>query len=137
MIRADQGVFLAEFAVNWVNNKPRLPTFEPITHSSGGYQIRYGVDYNRALANVINLSPSVALRHDVWGVSSESGGSKLFIDNRKSISVGLNWSYLVDLEGSISYTMNFDGGGAKNAAGSPLYGDKDRRWVSLSVSYQF
>lgn len=137
IIRADQGVFLAEFAVNWVNDKPRLPTFEPITHSSGGYQIRYGVDYNRALANVINLSPSVALRHDVWGVSSESGGSKLFIDNRKSISVGLNWSYLVDLEGSISYTMNFDGGGAKNAAGSPLYGDKDRRWVSLSVSYQF
>ncbi len=137
MIRADQGVFLAEFAVNWVNDKPRLPTFEPITDSSGGFQFRYSVDYNRAIANVVNLSPSVAFRHDIWGVSSETGGAKLFIRNRKSLSLGLNWSYLVDLTGSINYTMNFDGDEATNAAGGQLYGDKDRRWISVSVSYQF
>lgn len=136
-IRADQGVFLAEFAVNWVNDKPRLPPFEPITDSSGGFQMRYSVDYNRAIANVVNLSPVVAFRHDIWGVSSETGGAKLFIRNRKSLSVGLDWSYLVDLTGSINYTRNFDGDGAKNAAGGQLFGDKDRQWISVSVSYQF
>lgn len=137
LIRADQGVLLAEFAVNWVKDRPRLPTFEPITDSSGGYQIRYSADYNRAIANVINLSPAVAFRHDVWGISSETGGAKLFIRNRKSLNLGVNWSYLVNLEGSVSYTMNLDGDGAENAAGSLLFGDKDRQWVSLSVSYQF
>lgn len=136
-VRADQGTILAEFAVNWVNDKPNLPTFEPITDSSGGYQFRYSLDYNRAIANTINLSPSVGFRHDVWGVSSETGGAKLFIKNRKSINLGVNWSYLVRLNGSISYTKNFDGDGEDNAAGSQLWGDEDRQWVSVSVGYQF
>jgi hypothetical protein len=95
------------------------------------------LDYNRAIADTINLSPSVGFRHDVWGVSSETGGAKLFIKNRKSINVGVNWSYLVNLYGSISYTKNFDGDGEKNAAGGQLYGDEDREWISVSVSYQF
>lgn len=136
-VHADQGTVLAEFAVNWVNDKPTLPTFEPITDSSGGYQLRYSLDYNRAIANTINLSPAVGFRHDVWGVSSETGGAKLFIKNRKSINLGINWSYLVNLYGSISYTKNFDGDGKDNAAGGQLYGDEDRQWVSVSVSYQF
>jgi len=136
-LHADSGVFLAEMAVNWVTDRPTLPTNEPITSSSGGYVLRYAMDYNRAIANVVNLSPTLAFRHDVWGVSSETGGGKLFIKDRKSVSIGLNWSYLTDFTGSISYTANFDGGEKKGASGSQLYSDQDRRWLSVNFGYQF
>ena len=72
------------------------------TDFSWGYRLRASLDYSNVFAG-INLSPNMAFSHDVEGYSPN------FIENAKSISIGLNADYANKYNASISYTNFFDG----------------------------
>lgn len=134
-IGAENGSIIAEVAAGHISDRPDLQTFTPITKYYGGYVVRASVDYNRAIAHVINLTPTIAFSHNVFGVSPEI--SPNFNADSMQVSVGVNWSYLLDWQGSIQYVNNFGGESQKNSLGGQVRGDRDRSWVSINVSYQF
>ena len=72
------------------------------TDFSWGYRMRAALDYSNVIAG-INLSPNIAWSHDVEGYSPN------FVENAKSISIGLNADYANKYNASISYTNFFDG----------------------------
>src|SRR5690554_3369448 len=72
------------------------------TDFSWGYRVRAALDYSNVIAG-INLSPNIAWSHDVEGYSPN------FVENAKSISIGLNADYANKYNASISYTNFFDG----------------------------
>ena len=72
------------------------------TDFSWGYRLRASLDYSNVIAG-INLSPNIAWSHDVEGYSPN------FVENAKSISIGLNADYANKYNASISYTNFFDG----------------------------
>src|SRR5690554_4364055 len=72
------------------------------TDFSWGYRVRASLDYANVIAG-INLSPNIAWSHDVEGYSPN------FVENAKSISIGLNADYANKYNASISYTNFFDG----------------------------
>src|SRR5690554_2645153 len=72
------------------------------TDFSWGYRLRAALDYSNVIAG-INLSPNIAWSHDVEGYSPN------FVENAKSISIGLNADYANKYNASISYTNFFDG----------------------------
>ena len=72
------------------------------TDFSWGYRLRASLDYSNVIAG-INLSPNIAWSHDVEGYSPN------FVENAKSVSIGLNADYANRYNASISYTNFFDG----------------------------
>ncbi|QJD58694.1 DUF1302 domain-containing protein [Pseudomonas sp. gcc21] len=92
-----------------------------VTRTSWGYRIRAGLDYSNVFAGV-NLSPNIAWSHDV------SGYGPNFIEDAKSVSLGLNADYANRYTASISYTNFFDG--KYNTL-------KDRDFAALSVGVSF
>ena len=72
------------------------------TDFSWGYRLRASLDYSNVIAG-INLSPNIAWSHDVEGYSPN------FVENAKSISVGVNADYANKYNASLSYTNFFDG----------------------------
>jgi hypothetical protein len=85
------------------------------------------LNYDNVFGTAVTLNPTVAFRHDVFGISPGPNGN--YLRSRKSTSVGLDGTYLGQWKGSISYVNNF-GGGLQNRAA-----DKD--FVSFSVAYSF
>jgi hypothetical protein len=141
LIKADTGSFLAEVGYTNLGNRPESHlrasplnsvALNPVTNSAWGYVFSLSATYNRAIANVINLTPNLSFRHDVDGVAGP------FIEDAKALTVGLNWEYLLMWTGSVSITHNFDGSASKNnLTGGVVRADEDRNWLSVSVSYQF
>ncbi|CEA06323.1 putative lipoprotein [Pseudomonas saudimassiliensis] len=72
------------------------------TDFSWGYRVRASLDYSNVFAGV-NLSPNVAWSHDVKGYSPN------FVENAKSVSLGVNADYANKYNASLSYTNFFDG----------------------------
>jgi hypothetical protein len=72
------------------------------TDFSWGYRLRASLDYANVFAG-INLTPNIAFSHDVEGYSPN------FVENAKSISLGLAADYANKYNASISYTNFFDG----------------------------
>ena len=83
-------------AASWCENDGFYTDF------SWGYRLRAALDYSNVIAG-INLSPNIAWSHDVEGYSPN------FVENAKSISIGLNADYANKYNASISYTNFFDG----------------------------
>ena len=141
LIKADTGSFLAEIGYTNLGNRPashqlatpfNSVTLNPVTNDAWGYQLSVSATYNRAIANVINLTPNLAFRHDVHGVAGP------FIEDAKALTLGVNWDYMLVWTGNVSVTRNFDGSAIKNnLTGGPVRADEDRNWLSVSVSYQF
>jgi hypothetical protein len=106
----------------------------PITTTDGfatpfswGYRLVVAPTYNAVFDSAWNVTPRLAFNHDVQGVSPGPGGN--FVEGRKSLSLGLGFSYLANWQVGFGYT-NFFGGGINN-----LLGDRD--FVSATVSYSF
>jgi len=94
---------------------------------SWGYRFITRLDYNSALGTPINLFPRLAFNHDVDGTSPGPGGN--FIEGRKSLTLGLNGTYLEKWSADVSYTA-FWGAGRYNLL-------RDRDFVSFNVRYSF
>src|SRR5690606_4816943 len=83
-------------AASWCENDGYM------TRNAWGYRMRAGLEYSNVIAG-INLSPNIAWSHDVEGYSPN------FVENAKSVSIGLNADYANRYNASISYTNFFDG----------------------------
>ncbi len=95
------------------------------TSFSWGYRVRFGLRYDDVVAGV-NLTPQLALSHDVTGYAPEPGGN--FVEGRKSVGLSLKAEYLNQYAATLGYT-NFFGGDYN------VISDRDN--VALSVSYAF
>ncbi|SDP39569.1 DUF1302 domain-containing protein [Desulforhopalus singaporensis] len=93
--------------------------------TSMGYRVSAGLTYSNAIG-AIDISPRVAWRHDVQGISPGGAG---FLEERKAVSFGLGFDYLKTWGLDISYT-NFFGADELNKI-------NDRDVVSASIKYSF
>lgn len=151
---ADQFVLVAEAGWNKVHDLPsqaELRLEAPGTYTSGnpvhqqagvqpgtepasafptddawGYVIAGRLDYNNAIGPV-NLSPRFSWAHDVDGTSPGPGGN--FIDGRKALTLGLGFTYQINLEWDLSYTQ-YMGAGRYNLI-------NDRDFFAANVKYSF
>ena len=97
------------------------------TPFSWGYRLAARADYNNAFGTAFTLSPRVAFNHDVNGTSPGPGGN--FIEDRKSLTLGVEANYLNRWSLDLSYT-NYFGGGQFNLI-------SDRDFVALVAKYSF
>ncbi|MDX1451540.1 MAG: DUF1302 domain-containing protein [Oleiphilaceae bacterium] len=97
-----------------------------VTSFSWGYRARAALTYNDVFAGV-NLTPQLAISHDVQGHSPGPGGN--FIEGRKSVGLSVKGEYLNQYTATLGYTAYF--------GGEPYNPIVDRDNVALSVSYSF
>jgi len=143
---ADANSTLLEVAYGWVDGLPAKnealigpfrTVFNPqVTDNFWGFQVKQSLTYEAALFNVASVSPFVAFKYDVEGVSNEI--VPLFVDDRKALTLGVNFGYGGGTwTGGLSWTM-FDGSNSQiNQAGSRLNGRTDRDFIQANVSYSF
>ncbi len=149
---ANQAVFVTEFGMVHYNNLPHqwqlrlnppnlqgsssplggILSLDPLTGgyptaNSGGYVVLGQLNYDNVFGTAVTLNPTVAFKHDVFGMTPGPNGN--YLRSRKSTSLALDGSYLGQWKGSIAYVNNF-GGGLQNRA-------VDKDFVSFSVSYSF
>jgi hypothetical protein len=94
--------------------------------TSWGYRLVTRFQYNNAIG-AITLSPRLAWGHDVSGNSPGPGGS--FIEDRKAITLGLNFDFQSTWSADISYT-DFFGASRYNLI-------NDRDFVAMNFKYSF
>ncbi len=92
---------------------------------SWGYRIVGKLDYNNLFAG-INVSPRIVFSHDVSGTTPDP--LFLFIEDRKSVALGVSFEYQSRWKADFTYNGFFDGVGTTNRM-------EDRDYVSLSISY--
>ena len=97
------------------------------TEFSWGYRIAGRADYNNAFGTPFTLSPRLAFNHDVNGITPGPGGN--FLEGRKSVTVGVEATYLNQWAADLSFT-EFRGAGHLNLI-------HDRDFVSFTVKYSF
>lgn len=97
------------------------------TPFSWGYRLVTRLEYNNAFGTAFNILPRLAFNHDVNGTTPGPGGN--FVEDRKSITLGMEAVYLEKWSADISYT-NFSGAGDRN-----LIGDRD--FASINFKYSF
>jgi len=143
---ADANSTLLEVAYGWADGLPdknealgnsARTVFTPqVTDHFWGFQVKQSLTYEAALFNVASVSPFIAFKYDVEGVSTEI--VPLFVDDRKALTIGANFGYGGGTwSGGVSWTM-FDGANAMlNQAGSRLNGRTDRDFIQANVSYSF
>lgn len=94
--------------------------------TSWGYRLVSRLDYTNVWG-AWNVSPRLSFQHDVSGTSPGPGGN--FIEGRKSLSLGANFSWLERFAIDASYT-SFFGGGEFNQI-------SDRDFFALDFKYSF
>ncbi len=90
-----------------------------------GYRVVGKLDYSNVFAG-INISPKIVFSHDVEGITPDP--LFLFVEDRKSLAVGIGFDYQSKWSADVSYNSFFDGVGTTN-------GLSDRDYVSFSISY--
>ena len=94
--------------------------------TSWGYRLAARFQYNNAIG-AITMSPRIAWGHDVSGNSPGPGGS--FLEDRKALTIGLNFDYQSFWDVDISYT-DFFGAGRYN-----LINDRDFIAASFKIAF--
>ena len=97
------------------------------TAFSWGYRLAARADYASAFGTPLTLSPRVAFNHDVSGTTPGPGGN--FLEDRKSLTLGVEANYLNKLVFDLSYTQ-FSGAKQFNQI-------HDRDFASFTVKYSF
>ncbi len=97
------------------------------TRFSWGYRLAAKATYENVWGTAISLAPRVAFYHDVNGTTPGPGGS--FVEDRKSVSVGVEANYLSKWVFDLAYT-NFFGAGSFNLI-------RDRDFVQIAARYSF
>ena len=95
------------------------------TDFAWGYKVVAKLDYSNVLAGM-NMSTRVVFSHDVDGITPDP--LFLFVEDRKSVSLGLSFDYQNTWKGGINYNSFFGGVGTTNQM-------EDRDYVSFSISY--
>lgn len=90
-----------------------------------GYRFVGKLDYNDVFAG-INVSPKVVFSHDVNGITPDP--LFLFVEDRKSVSLGLGFDYQSRWSADLSYNSFFGGVGTTNQM-------EDRDYVSFNIKY--
>ncbi|MBA6341614.1 DUF1302 domain-containing protein [Colwellia sp. MB02u-10] len=90
-----------------------------------GYRFVGKLDYTNVFAG-INVSPKVVFSHDVNGITPDP--LFLFVEDRKSVSLGLGFDYQSRWSADFSYNSFFDGVGTTNQL-------EDRDYVSFNIKY--
>jgi len=93
--------------------------------SAWGYRLVGKLDYNNVFAG-INVSPKVVFSHDVNGITPDP--LFLFVEDRKSVSLGLGFDYQSRWSADFSYNSFFGGVGTTNQM-------EDRDYVSFNIKY--
>lgn len=106
----------------------------PITETDGfaddiswGYRLVSRIDYNSAFGSAYTISPRLGFTHDVKGTTPGPGGN--FVEDRKSLTIGVGLNYLQKWIIDVSYT-SFFGAGRYNEL-------RDRDFLSASIRYSF
>jgi hypothetical protein len=105
---------------------PATPLSQFADRFSWGYQALARLDYNNLFAGV-NVSPSIALAHDVSGNTPNPVGN--FLEGRKSLNLAVEFVWQNKWSTELRY-VGFFGGGAQN-----LIADRD--YVAATVKYSF
>ena len=95
------------------------------TDFAWGYKAVVKLDYSNIFAG-INMSPRMVFSHDVKGITPDP--LFLFVEDRKSVALGLSFDYQSRWKADINYNSFFDGVGTTNQL-------EDRDYVSVSISY--
>ncbi len=95
------------------------------TEFAWGYKVVAKLDYANVFSG-INMSPRVVFSHDVKGITPDP--LFLFVEDRKSVALGLNFNYQSRWTADLSYNTFFDGVGTTNQM-------EDRDYASFSISY--
>jgi hypothetical protein len=95
------------------------------TEFAWGYRAVAKLDYTNVMAG-INMSPRIVFSHDVKGITPDP--LFMFIEDRKSVSVGLTFDYQSTWSADFSYNGFFGGVGTTNQIA-------DRDYVSFNVKY--
>ncbi|KGJ92838.1 DUF1302 domain-containing protein [Colwellia psychrerythraea] len=95
------------------------------TEFAWGYRAVAKLDYTNVVAG-INMSPRIVFSHDVSGITPDP--LFLFIEDRKAVSLGINFDYQSRWSADLNYNSFFGGVGTTNKM-------EDRDYVSFSVSY--
>ena len=106
----------------------------PLTQAGGfptafswGYRLAARADYSSAFGTPVTLSPRLAFNHDVSGITPGPGGN--FLEDRKSLTLGVEANYLNQFVFDLSYTQ-FMGAEKYNQI-------HDRDFASFTVKYSF
>jgi hypothetical protein len=154
LIGAERLILISEFGLNHVHNMPDKDQFRlevsgtylsanPVAAdlqgtkgfstngdfadaTSWGYVLGGRLEYSNAIG-AVNLKPKFSFKHDVDGNSPGPGGS--FLENRKAVTLGVDFDYQLKWSGGIAYT-NFYGAGNLNLS-------SDRDFVALNAKYSF
>jgi hypothetical protein len=116
---------LLAFDIGWVHFDDLAPSSE-FDSDSWGYTITGAVSYDGVFGGV-NLQPFVAFTHDVSGISPGPAGA--FLEDRKSVSVGVEANWINTVTGSLTYVSFLDG--------KPLNAGVDRDFLSFSIRYYY
>jgi len=95
------------------------------TEFAWGYRAIAKLDYTNVIAG-INMSPRLVFAHDVSGITPDP--LFMFIEDRKSLSLGLTFDYQSRWSADINYNSFFDGVGTTNKM-------EDHDYVSFSIKY--
>ncbi|TRX56666.1 DUF1302 domain-containing protein [Thalassomonas sp. M1454] len=90
-----------------------------------GYRALVKLDYNDVFWGV-NMAPRVVFSHDVDGITPDP--LFMFVEEKKSISLGLGFDYQSTWSADFSYNSFFDGVGTTNRT-------EDRDFVSFNIKY--
>ncbi|HEX5694717.1 MAG TPA: DUF1302 domain-containing protein [Arenimonas sp.] len=97
------------------------------TAFSWGYRVAARADYNGAFGTAFTVSPRIAFNHDVSGITPGPGGN--FLEDRKSLTLGVEANYLQRWVFDLSYT-SFSGA-------KPYNQISDRDFAAFTVKYSF
>lgn len=95
------------------------------TEFAWGYRAVAKLDYTNLVAG-INMSPRLVFAHDVSGITPDP--LFMFIEDRKSVSLGLTFDYQSRWSADVTYNSFFDGVGTTNKM-------EDHDYVSFSIKY--
>ncbi|MBW2399098.1 MAG: DUF1302 family protein [Deltaproteobacteria bacterium] len=93
---------------------------------SWGYSIKGALSYDGVFGGA-NLEPFLAFTHDVSGITPGPAGA--FLEERKSVAIGLTVNYTNSITADFIYVNFFDG--------KPLNAGVDRDFFSFSLRYYY
>jgi hypothetical protein len=116
---------LVAFDLGWVHFSD-LPKGHPADSGSWGYRLSASMLYEGVLGG-LGVRPILLWTHDFKGTGA--GPAVAFVEERKSITAGLNLNYNNRWTAGLSYTSFFDG--------KPLNLLADRDFLSFNLTYYY